>query len=315
MRRWLTIASLASTLLVLSPIGAAATEFDPFSTLESVPVLPSKTMIPTDGILDPCHFAAIVAPLDLLDVVERALCHNPDTRQAWANAKAQAAQVGITQAAFLPTINASVSKSKGEIRTSYKGLPWLDTDPHTTTTDRSLNMSWTLFDFGLRSATSENARQLLAAANATHDATLQTVFMTAAQAWYDLKSAQGALDASHDSEKFARESFMAAEAKYKAGAGALADKLQAQTKYAQARSNRVKADGDLKNAYGTLAIVMGLNANTLFTLAESDAVLPDKAFVESVDALIEEAKLKHPALIAAQAQLRAAQASVDVAKA
>lgn len=57
-----------------------------------------------------------------------------------------------------------------------------------------------------------------------------------------------------------------ADTKYKAGVSALADKLQAQTNSAQATLNRVKADGDLKNAQGTLAIAMGLNANTTFIL-------------------------------------------------
>ena len=315
MRRYPALASLITAALALSPIGAPANGFDPFSTQENVPAVLSKKMIPFDGILDPCRFSAIEGPLDLLEAVERALCHNPDTRQAWANVKAQAAQLGIADSAYLPTINVSASQTRGEKRTSYKGIPELGTELHTTTTDHRMTASWTLFDFGLRGATRENARELLAAANATHDSALQTVFMAAAQAWYDLKSAQAAYDASQEAEKFAHQSYLAADAKYKAGAGALADKLQAQTRYAQARSNRVKADGDLKSAYGTLAIAMGLSANTPFSLEPGDAALPDAGFFQSIDALIEEAKLRHPALAAAQAQLRAAQASVDIAKA
>lgn len=178
-----------------------------------------------------------------------------------------------------------------------------------------MNLNWILFDFGLRSANLTNAQFLLAAANATQDVTLQTVFLTAAQGYYDLLSAQGALDASMDSEKSAQESFLAAEAKYNAGVGTLADKLQAQTTYAQASLNLAKANGELNNAYGALAIAMGLKVNTPLTLQGQDSRLPDTDFVKSVDALIEEAQHNHPSLLAAQAQLEAANAKVDAAKA
>ncbi|MGZ8171641.1 MULTISPECIES: TolC family protein [Methylobacter] len=285
-------------------------EMDPFSTRDEVPASPAKDMA-TDMAMEPCQFTAIGAPLSLLEAVERALCNNPQTRQTWASVKAQAAQVGISKAAYLPALNANVSGTYGNNKTTVKGYSFFSRDDSTTELSYNLKLSWTLFDFGLRSANLANARQLLAAANATQDATLQTVFVTAAQGYYDLLSAQGSLDASVDSEKSARESFMAADAKYVAGIGTLADKLQAQTTYAQASLDRAKANGELKNAHGTLAIAMGLSANTPLTVNEQSGELPDTAFVKSVDALIEDAKHDHPSLIAAQAQVQAAKAKAE----
>lgn len=271
--------------------------------------------IQPDKPLEPCRFDAIGSPLGLVEAVERALCNNPQTRQAWASVKAQAAQVGIAQSAYLPSLHATLSATKGKSGTLVQDVPQLSYDVNTTTRDRSLNLSWTLFDFGLRNANLKNARQLLRAANATQDATLQKVFITVAQSYYDLLTAHAALEASMEAEKSARESFMAADAKYRAGVGALADKLQAQTNFGQATLNRVKADGELKGAQGALAIAMGLNANTPMTIDTGNAALPDTAFLDSVDALIDDAKRHHPSLLAAQAQLMAAQASVDAAKA
>ncbi len=299
------------------PTAVRADGFDPFLTQRSVAKSAAKDMIAQNAGQDPCRPLEMDAPVGLLEVVDRALCNNPQTRQAWANVKAQAAQVGVAESAYLPSVNAAYSINKGSASTQVKDLPQLSYDLRTTVRDTSANLTWTLFDFGLRAANLENARALLAAANATQDATLQKVFLAAAQAYYDLLAAQAALDASKEAERAARESFMAADAKYKAGAGALADKLQAQTNYAQAASNRGKADGDLKNAQGALAIAMGLKANTPFLLSPDgmNSPLPDTAFVQSVDALIDEASLRHPSLIAARAQLKAAQASVDAAKA
>lgn len=295
-----------------------AANFDPFSIQALVPASPAKEMVEPIGsgeTQDPCNFATLGSPLDLLETVERALCHNPKTRQAWANVKVQAALVGVNKAEYLPKINATLGVTKANSNTSVSGFPALDAETNTTTRSGNLTLNWTLFDFGLRRANLDNSRHLLTAAYATQDATLQAVFLTTAQAYYNVLAAQGSLSAANEAEKSARESFMAAEAMYKAGAGALADKLQAQTNHAQTRLGRVKAEGELKSAQGSLAIVMGLDVNRHITLNSDSMSLPDTGLAESVDDFIEEAKRNHPSLMAAQAQLLAAQAKVDAVRA
>ena len=320
---------VAITMTLMTPISGTSNDFnpssvvddlysniDPFSTRDNVATSPAKDMTVILSKEHPCHFTEIGAPLSLLEAVERALCNNPQTQQTWASVKMQTAQVGASQAAYLPTLNATVEGRYGTNQTTVSGFSQtFSRDNDTVEFSYSLNLTWILFDFGLRSANLTNARLILAAANATQDATLQTVFVTTAQGYYDLLSAMGAFDASVDSEKSARKSFMSADAMHKAGAGTLADKLQAQTKYAQASLDRVKAIGTLKNAHGTLAIAMGLPANTPLTVDKQNTTLPNTAFVKSVDALIEDAKRDHPSLIAAHAQLQAARAKVDAAKA
>lgn len=82
-------------------------------------------------------------------------------------------------------------------------------------------MSWVLFDFGRRSAALRNAQQLLLAANASQDATLQNTFALAAQAYYDALAAQRSLAASRQVAELAAQNLEAADAKYRAGAAAL----------------------------------------------------------------------------------------------
>ncbi|MEQ1638871.1 MAG: TolC family protein [Methylococcales bacterium] len=319
------------TIVLLLPISSAADGFDPisavdeiysgmdpFSTQDEVPASPDKGM-GTSVALEPCQFMAIGSPITLLEVVERALCFNPQTRQAWASVKTQAAQVGISEAAYLPTLNATASGTYGRNRSSNKSTvadyPDYSRNDTTTLLGYNLNLNWILFDFGLRRANLAMARFSLAAANAMQDATLQNVFVAAAQGYYDLLSAQGALDASIETELSAKESFLAADAIYQAGAGTLADKLQAETTYAEASLERAKARGELKNAYGALAVAMGLNANAPLTVDGQSGELPNTNFVKSVDSLIEDAQRNHPSLLAAKAQLESAQAKVDAAKA
>ncbi|KGF78260.1 hypothetical protein IA69_31335 [Massilia sp. JS1662] len=294
---------------------AMADDFDPFRTQAQISVSQLKDMVPAKPSEQICQFGALSVQLSLMEAIERALCRDPQTRQAWADVKLQAAQVGIAQAAYLPTLNASSSVSKSQYTETVRDLPTLSYVNHMTTRDTALNLSWTLFDFGLRRATLENARQLLAAANATQDAALQNVFASTAQAYYQVVSTQATLEARVEAEKAARENFLAADARYKAGAGALADKLQAQTHYAQATLDRVRADGDWKSARGALTIAIGVPTDAAIAVDSENHALPDTTFVQSIDILMREAKLQHPSLLAAEAQLRAAQANVAAAQA
>jgi len=59
----------------------------------------------------------------MADVIDQALCSNPQTRQAWANACFPAGQVGmIAKAAYLPTVtpNTSVSRSMNSAGSSLQ---------------------------------------------------------------------------------------------------------------------------------------------------------------------------------------------------
>ena len=64
----------------------------------------------------------------------------------------------------------------------------------TNTSSASLTLSWLLYDSGARSANLENARQLLSAAASTLDATVQNVFFSALQAYYNTQAARAAYD-------------------------------------------------------------------------------------------------------------------------
>ncbi|MET0321075.1 MAG: TolC family protein [Duganella sp.] len=262
----------------------------------------------------PCGPAVLRGPLALSDAVEHALCNNPQTRQAWAEVKFRQAQVDVQAAAYLPNLTATASavNANADFIQASDGTRY---QSRTSSRAYGLNLDWTLFDFGLRDAQVDAARQALTAAAAAQDETIQAVFMQVAQAYYDLLSLQGALAASIEAEHAANESFMAAEAKYDAGAGALADKLQARTTLAQAALDTVRAGGALEIARGAFLQALGMAVDTPFTLAADQAAAPGAGYAESIGAMLETAKRAHPTLVAAQAQVRAAEANVRAAKA
>lgn len=278
---------------------------------------PEKSMLITqpDAASAICADSLPQQPLALLDVVEQALCNNPKTAEVWATARAQAAQVGVQRANYLPKVNlvSGISKIHNEVTNS--SFSFLDQDNRILNRAHSLRLTWLVADFGQRSAKMNQAEALLDAANALHDAALQEVFINAAQSYFDNLSTLAMLGAYEESEKVARESLAAASAKFKAGVGLLTDQLQAQTAYSQARLDRTKAEGDVNNAHGTLASAMGVVANTRFDVKNRRNQLEKTDFVTTADQMIQEATEFHPSIIAAKAKLRAAKENINAVSA
>ena len=308
--RSLIYRTFALVLPLLAGFGAHAESGDVFSTLELTSPSVVGSMLPWNEGQEPCSTTHPVGALALADVVERALCNNPQTREAWANARFQAAQVGIGRSAYLPTVNANGNLSLNNLETSGAGGSSTYNQQNA-----SISLGYVLYDFGLRDANLEIAQQVLAAANSTQDATLQSVFLAAVQGYYQLFGTQAAVEAAIETEKSTQESLNAATARYNAGVGTPADKLLAQTAYSQAVLTKVRAEGELKNARGILANTMGLDANTKLELALPSLSTPPEHFEDDVTRLIEDARTHRPDLVAAEAQIKAAQANVESAKA
>ena len=103
---------------------------------------------------DPCAQKTYDKPLSLVDVTEAALCHNPQTKEVYASAKIQAAQVGVARSLFFPSVTDTVSTSENKTRTAnYSNVT------------NKIVASYLLYDFGSRDATLENANQQIGRAH------------------------------------------------------------------------------------------------------------------------------------------------------
>ncbi|MCB1931095.1 MAG: TolC family protein [Candidatus Accumulibacter sp.] len=298
------LASIA-TLVAALPANLPALEAnDPFDTRLITPPPPALDLTAPSGSHLPCRALPAEASYGVLEVVDLALCKNPTTREVWSLARVQAAQLGVAQSDFLPSVDGQLAIRR--LRSDSRS---------TTQRSAALTLSWLLVDFGARSANLEVARQLLSAASATLDATVQGVFLAAVQSYFNTQAARAAVTAAADSEKASRESLTAAEVRYRVGTGTPADRLQAQTAWSQATLARIRAEGVLQSALGRLARVMGLEANHPLRLDEIPSAIPDAGFDRDVAALIDEARQRRPELKAAEAELKAAQSGVDYARA
>jgi outer membrane protein len=269
---------------------------------DNIQLIPQGYIDPS--VSDPCSQKTYDKPLSLVEVTEAALCHNPQTREVYANAKVQSAQVGVARSLFFPSVTDTLSVTENKNRTTN----------YSNATNRIV-ASYLLYDFGSRDANFENANQLLRAASASQNATVQTVLLTAVNAFYQVHANRAILNASIETERLSQESFKAAEAKYIAGVATPADKLQAQTSFANATLTKLRNEGTLKVAYGNLANVMGAPANINFQIVDSKLDDIPELVDQDIDALIEQARLQRPDLMASEAQLKASLAKIEAIKA
>jgi TolC family type I secretion outer membrane protein len=256
-----------------------------------------------------CAPANIQRALSLDDVINLALCHNPQTRYQWATVQAQSALVDSARSPYFPSLTASAGSTQNQ--TALNG----QSTSASNNQKIGLSANYILYDFGGRAASLESAQQTLTAVDATRDASLQAVYLSTVQSYFSLLSARANVDALKVAEGLAQGSLAAAQARYQSGAATPADKLQAQTALSQAKLNRITADGNVSIAAGTLANQLGFSPTQTIELAPTNDVQSDPLSDKKIGDLITDALRIRPDLLAADAQIKVAQAQIEVNRA
>ena len=270
----------------------------------------------TPGLSDPVGYdcATPGRSLTFVAAVELALCANPQTRSAWAQAHAQAAALGQAESAWLPQISATGSESR-KFGGQHADVNGNIVDTPQNTGDAAIDLTWTLYDFGGRTGKIDSARSLLEAAAATASSVVQQTVRSVVQAYYGAVSGDASLIAAKSTEDVSAHSLEIARALQAGGAGTLGDVLQAQTAHEQAVIARVQAEAAAKSAQGTLAVTLGRTADQTFLLAPDPVPTEVPALSARIADLMREASRQRPDLAAARFQRDAAEADITVAQA
>ena len=281
---------------------------DPLLTRPNV--LDLGVTLPGDGgslvcVSLPSESQSFKDPLALETAVDMALCHNPQVKAAWAAIKVQAGALGEARAAYVPTLNATVSKLRNN--TQYTDGTFPDTSNSGKT--KYANLTWRLFDFGTRSANLESANQLLVGALASHDAALQKVLTSVVGAYFDAMTAQATLKARAQAVELATGTWQATQRREARGVAAVSDTLQAAAALAKAQLTVGRAQGDAQKALSVLMYVMGVPLDTVLNLPD-EHITTQEVKVQDLTQWLTDAQQKHPAIAAARAQLSASKAKI-----
>ena len=246
-------------------------------------------------------------PLTLPAAIDLALCRNAQVHGAWAGIRLQAAGLGEARAAFLPTLNAGLSRVHD--RMAYPGASTPSGSLNSNT--GSLSFSWRLFDFGGRAAGQRSAQAMLDAALANRDAVLQKTLAATVSAYFEAQTARANVRMREEYRALANETVQATQRRAQRGLGSHSDTLQAASALAKAALGASRADGEFRKARAVLVYTLGLPAEAGVVL-DDDADVPVAGLREDLHTWLALAQARHPAIVAAQAQLAAARERVAV---
>ncbi|HMP01709.1 MAG TPA: TolC family protein [Gemmatales bacterium] len=251
-----------------------------------------------------CSHVDVSQRLSIGNVVVASLCHNPDTRAAYLRLVAEGARYASNYSGYLPTVTATTSRSRA---TSFGE----NTKNSAVSSNYGLALGLTLYDFGQREFRLETAEFALLAAGHGYNATIQGTIAAALQAYYSLLRAQSAVEVAADAERFARESYEAAQLRHQIGQVPLADVLQAKGGHSQAILRSQAATNGLALQQASLAQLMGFSADTPVVVTEvDDGSLALDPFEDQLSELMRMARSKRQDLLATQASLKASEQSL-----
>ncbi|MBI5601252.1 MAG: TolC family protein [Gemmatimonadetes bacterium] len=270
--------------------------------------------------------AALQSPQDTARLtvsiaIDRALASHPAVAFARASVDVAAADERQARAAWLPmvSLDGAVNKFQEPMivyplhRLDLRNPPVFDTD----LSQVSLGASYTLFDFGARSAKAKAAASQRDAADASLGATEQQLIARTLGSYLRVLTARGVLDAENQ-----RVAALAAEAqrardRFAAGKTARLDTLRAAAELAVAAADRVASATNMELAEQDLARLMGVSFAAVHGAALSSVQLGRLGAETSNDraAMVARAGSGNADLQAAARRADAAAASVGAAKA
>jgi outer membrane protein len=283
---------------------------------QRAPASPSQPWQGPTSLQSPARPAPAVAPdptktYTLPELVNLAEQNNPETRVAWENAKARAADLGISKASLYPTVAAVA------VAQTYRNNLFFAPNYYRQTVETyspALEVDYTVFDFGRRLQEIAISRNQLLAADFLFNDTHRRIIFQVMGAYYRVLNSKGQLDAAEANLKNAQTVQQAAEARLELGLATLPDVLEARSAAAQADYDLQAAVGASEIAHGDLATSLGISPTSQFQVESIQALTIPQDLAVTVEASIDRALAQRPDLMQRVAQLRAAGSEVKAAK-
>jgi outer membrane protein len=248
----------------------------------------------------------------LPELIDLAESHNPETRVAWERARAQAAAWGVARSELYPTVAAAALSGvdRGQVYLGERFFRQTVGDFQVT-----LNLNYTIFDFGGRAGRINAAKAEALAANFAFNDTHRNVIYQVQQAYYQLLNASGQEEAARANLSNAQAVQQAAEARLDHGLATLPDVLEARSATAQAEYELQAVLGAEEIAHGNLATALGTTPPTAIRVQPLRELTIPTTIDDNVNSAMDRALAQRPDLLQRVAAVQAAQARVKEARA
>ncbi|RZU40184.1 outer membrane protein TolC [Edaphobacter modestus] len=288
------------------------------SVAQKAPASPDRPWSPPSGAPVNTRGAGTNAPVldpsevyTLPELINLAEENNPETRVAWQNARARAAEVGIAEAELYPALAATAIAQSARNNVFFAPNFYRQT---TETFSPTLSLDYVVFDFGRRTQRIAISKSKLLAANFLFNDTHRKVIFQVMQAYYRFLNSKGQEEAAEATLKNAQTVQDAAEARLQTGLATLPDVLEARSAVAQADYDLQAAFGATEIAHGDLATSMGISPTAPFQVESIQNLTIPEDLTETVESSIDKALAQRPDLMQRVQSLRGAESVVKLAK-
>src|SRR5271165_5043949 len=207
---------------------------------------------------------------ELINIAEQ---NNPQTRVAWENARARAADLGIAESALYPTLAAAALASTTRVDIFFGTSFQRQT---VDTFSPVFILDYAIFDLQ-RSQEIAISKNNLLFANFQFNDTHRKVIFQVMQSYYRLLDTKGQQDAAEANLKNAQTVREAAEARLQNGLATLPDVLETRSAEAQADYDLQAAIGATEIAHGDLATALGISPTNQFQVESiQDLTIPQE---------------------------------------
>jgi len=250
------------------------------------------------------------SPETLSQLIELALKHNPKTHLAWQRVCAAKARRGQVRSAFYPSLDlgGNITREKGP-------SPLTQDSYYQSLFAASLEMSYTLLDFGERSWQNKSAGRLLDSARYMHYQSFQDVIAQVKTDYFDLLYQLSQERANEESVNSAELALKIATAKYESGVGDRSDIAVAKTTFCSALSQLTEQRQRVRSAQTRLTADIGFPFQASLCLGGFDEDLEIGRDLRSAESLVELAMHKRPDIKALKKKVEAEAAAVRYSKA
>jgi multidrug efflux system outer membrane protein len=249
------------------------------------------------------QWASVFQDEVLQSLIKEALTNNYDVRIAASRVLQANANLGITRANQLPTLNGSAAITN-ERNNFFPNAPTFDT--------LGLSLNYIVDFWGQYRRATESARATLLASQFGQEVVLTSLISSVATNYFLLRQFDDQLDFSKKTVIADREILKLNEIKFKGGESAITDVYQAQTLLQQAEAQVISNQQFIEQTENNISILLGRNPGPIargLSVAEQPHLPEVPAGLPS--ALLE----RRPDVRRAEENLVAANANVGVAKA
>ncbi len=248
----------------------------------------------------------------LAELIDLAEAHNPETRVAWESARAQGAALGIARSELYPLLSAAVLSGVDRQEVPLGLRFYRFTIPEDQV---SLDLNYTILDFGARRGRIDAARARVLATNFEFNDVHRRLIFQVQEAYYRLLNASAQDTAARASLANAEAVQQASEERLRNGLATLPDVLEARSATAQSQYDLQAVLGAEEIARGDLATALGAPAATMIHVEPLSEVPTPESIGETVKQVIYRALDQRPDLQAQVADIRLGEAQREEARA